>query len=152
APSAAAPSPGSSIVGDAQVPPMPVPAAGELGLVPRPLVYAKPLPRAADGSPIETSERTLSREHFQRGVTLLGQGNFASAEEAFRDAVALCSEEHVYLIGLARAIYYNPSYRADGKVPVLKQIVSRAEQLAPDDNRVATLSSWITHAEQQLRI
>jgi hypothetical protein len=135
--------------GDAQIPPMPVPPNGE-GMVPRPLVYAKPLPRAADGSPLETQERTLSREHFQRGVTLLGQGNFASAEEAFRDAVALCAEEHVYLIGLARAIYYNPGYRAEGKVPVLKAIVGRAEQLAPEDNRVATLSTWISHAESQL--
>jgi hypothetical protein len=135
--------------GDAAVPPMPVPANSE-GTVPRPLVYAKPLPRSADGTPLETQERTLSREHFQRGVTLLGQGNFASAEEAFRDAVALCSEEHVYLIGLARAIYYNPGYRADGKVPVLKAIVGRAGQLAPDDNRVATLSTWIQTAESQL--
>lgn len=147
--SSSSPSPHGSN-GDVAVPPMPVPANGE-GSVPRPLVYAKPLPRGADGSPLETQERTLSREHFQRGVTLLGQGNFASAEEAFRDAVALCSEEHVYLIGLARAIYYNPSYRADGKVPVLKAIVGRAEQLAPDDNRVATLSTWINSAEQQLR-
>jgi uncharacterized protein DUF4388 len=149
----AAPPPPSSVPptnGDASVPPMPVPGNGE-GTVPRPLVYAKPLPRGADGVPLETQERTLSREHFQRGVTLLGQGNFASAEEAFRDAVALCSEEHVYLIGLARAIYYNPGYRADGKVPVLKAIVGRAEQLAPDDNRVATLSQWIANAEQQLR-
>jgi hypothetical protein len=141
---------GANTNGDVAVPPMPVPANNE-GSVPRPLVYAKPLPRGPDGAPLETSERTLSREHFQRGVTLLGQGNFASAEEAFRDAVALCSEEHVYLIGLARAIYYNPGYRADGKVPVLKAIVGRAEQLAPDDNRVATLSTWINSAENQLR-
>lgn len=133
--------------GDVDIPPMPVPANGEEGMVPRPLVYAKPLPRGPDGAPLETPERTLSREHFQRGVTLLGQGNFASAEEAFRDAVALCSEEHVYLIGLARAIYYNPGYKADGKVPVLRAIVSRAEQLAPEDNRVATLKSWVDHAQ-----
>lgn len=132
--------------GDVDIPPMPVPANGEEGMVPRPLVYAKPLPRGPDGAPLETPERTLSREHFQRGVTLLGQGNFASAEEAFRDAVALCSEEHVYLIGLARAIYYNPGYKAEGKVPVLKAIVARAEQLAPEDNRVATLKSWVDHA------
>ncbi len=133
--------------GDIDIPPMPVPPNGEDGMVPRPLVYAKPLPRGPDGAPLETPERTLSREHFQRGVTLLGQGNFASAEEAFRDAVALCSEEHVYLIGLARAIYYNPGYKADGKVPVLRAIVSRAAQLAPEDNRVATLRVWVDHAE-----
>lgn len=150
--SSAASSPPAASNGDAAVvPPMPVPPNGEGGMVPRPLVYAKPALRGLDGNPLETQERTLSREHFQRGVTLLGQGNFASAEEAFRDAVALCSEEHVYLIGLARAIYYNPGYRADGKVPVLKAIVGRAEQLAPDDNRVATLSSWIQNAESQLK-
>ncbi|MCB9649762.1 MAG: DUF4388 domain-containing protein [Deltaproteobacteria bacterium] len=132
------------------IPPMPVPADGEMGMTPRPLVYAKPLPRGTDGQPLETSERTLSREHFQRGVTLLGQGNFANAEEAFRDAVALCSEEHVYLIGLARAIYYNPGYSAMGKVPVLRGIVERAQGLAPDDKRVATLRAWVDNAQRSL--
>lgn len=145
-PAAAPPAPSSS---GEEIPPMPVPTNGD-GMVPRPLVYAKPLPRGPDGSALETPERTLSREHFQRGVTLLGQGNFASAEEAFRDAVALCSEEHVYLIGLARAIYYNPGYQAHGKVPVLKSIVGRAQTLSPEDKRVATLKSWVDHAEAQL--
>lgn len=133
--------------GEGEIPPMPIPGEGSKGEIPRPLVYAKPLPRGPDGAPLETPERTRSREHFQRGVKLLGQGNFASAEEAFRDAVALCSEEHVYLIGLARAIYYNPGYRPDGKVPVLRAIVGRAEQLAPEDNRVSTLKTWVMHAE-----
>lgn len=131
---------------DQDIPPMPTPPPGE-GVVPRPLAYAKPQPRAADGSFLETAERALSRDHFQRGVSLLGKGNFSSAEEAFRDAVALCSEEHVYLIGLARAIYYNPGYRADGKVPILRSIVERAKRLAPDDKRVATLEAWVSHAE-----
>ncbi len=133
-----------------EIPAMPVPADDEDGLPVRPLVFAKSLPRGPDGSALETPERSLSREHFQRGVALLGQGNFANAEEAFRDAVALCSEEHVYLIGLARAIYYNPAYRAEGKVPVLKSIVGRADHLAPDDKRVATLRSWVQHAEAQM--
>lgn len=128
------------------IPPMPLPGAGE-GVVPRPLAYAKPLPRAPDGSLVDTRERAISREHFQKGVSLLGQGNFSSAEEHFRDAVALCAEEHVYLIGLARAIYYNPSYRADGKVPILRSIVDRAKTLAPEDKRVSTLEAWVQHAE-----
>ena len=133
-----------------EIPAMPVPSNGEDGMPIRPLVFANPLPRGPDGSTLETPERSLSREHFQRGVSLLGQGNFANAEEAFRDAIALCAEEHVYLIGLARAIYYNPAYRADGKVPVLQSIVGRADHLAPDDKRVATLKSWVSHAEAQL--
>ena len=133
-----------------EIPVMPVPNDNEEGLPVRPLVFAKPLPRGPDGNTLETPERSLSREHFQRGVALLGQGNFANAEEAFRDAVALCAEEHVYLIGLARAIYYNPAYRADGKVPVLKSIVGRADHLAPDDKRVATLKTWVNHAETQM--
>lgn len=140
-----------SIASD-DIPPMPVPAPGESGMTPRPLVYAKPLPRNADGTLAETSERALSREHFQRGVSLLGQGSFSAAEEAFRDAVALCADEHVYLIGLARAIYYNPAYEGAGKVPVLRSVVGRATQLAPEDKRVATLRSWVDHAEVLLSV
>lgn len=117
--------------------------------MPRPLAYAKPLPRGPDGGLLDTPERAISREHFQNGVSLLGKGSFSSAEEKFRDAVALCSEEHVYLIGLARAIYYNPSYRPEGKLPVLRSIVDRASNLAPDDKRVSTLEAWVSHAEAQ---
>ena len=129
---------------------MPVPPKGQAGKVPRPVVFSPPLPRGADGQPQETAERTRSREHFQRGVTLLGQGNFDEAEEAFREAIALCSEEHVYLIGLARAIYYNPIYGANGKVPVLRSIVDRASYLAPGDGRVGTLNDWVKTAEAQV--
>ena len=131
---------------DPNVPPMPVPPEGE-GVEPRMLSFAKPLPRGPDGGLLDVPERAMSREHFQSGVALLGKGNFSSAEEHFRDAVALCAEEHVYLIGLARAIYYNPTYRADGKIPVLRTIVERAKQLAPDDKRVCTLESWVVNAE-----
>ncbi|MBI4821303.1 MAG: tetratricopeptide repeat protein [Deltaproteobacteria bacterium] len=128
------------------IPPMPANGGGR---GPRVVAFAQPLPRTPDGHPQETTERQKSREHFQRGVTLLGQGNFDDAEEAFREAIALCSEEHVYLIGLARAIYYNPSYSGPGKLPVLRTIVDRATQLAPDDGRVTTLHEWVRHAETQ---
>ncbi len=145
------PAPASDVSGGASIPPMPVPPPGQAGRSPRPVVFSPPLPRTPDGQAQETPERTRSRQHFQRGVTLLGQGNFDDAEEAFRDAIALCSEEHVYLIGLARALYYNPTYTAPGKVPVLRTIVDRAGQLAPDDGRVVTLTDWVRHAETQIR-
>lgn len=130
-----------------EVPPMPVPATGREGMVPDPMLWASPTPRGPDGSLVETPERARSREHFQRGVQMLGQGHFDAAEHAFREAIAMCSDEPVYLIGLARAIFYNPSYRADGKVPLLQSIVSRAESLAPGDPRVTTLRAWIDHAQ-----
>ncbi len=130
-----------------EIPPMPVPENGRDGEMPRKLVYAGPIPRNSDGTPQETPEQALSREHFQQGVALLGQGNFTNAEEAFREAVALCAEEHVYLIGLARAIYYNPVYRRTGKLALLKDIVQRAEALAPNDKRVSTLTLWVQQAE-----
>jgi hypothetical protein len=133
-----------------EVPPMPLPPPGDEGVEPRPLVYARPLPRNPDGTLAESPWRVQSREHFQHGVTLLGQGAFTAAEEAFREAVALCSEEHVYLVGLARAVYYNPAYHARGKVPLLQDIVGRAHRLAPDDRRVATLRAWTAQAEQLL--
>ena len=43
-------------------------------------------------------------------------------------------------------------YKADGKVPVLRGIVSRAGQLAPEDNRVATLRVWVDHAENSYSV
>lgn len=79
---------------------------------------------------------------------LLGQGAFDEAEEAFRDAINLCADEHVYLIGLGRALYYNPSYTAAGKLPVLRTIVDRAKSLAPADGRVQNLVDWVSHAEE----
>lgn len=130
-----------------EIPPMPVPGLDQDGLIPAPMVWAPPGPRGPDGSLVETPERAESREHFQRGVQMLGQGHFDAAEGAFREAVATCSDEPVYLIGLARAIFYNPAYRADGKVPLLQAIVTRAQVLAPDDPRVTNLSAWVAHAQ-----
>ncbi len=128
------------------IPAMPVPKPGHEGLDPAPMTWATPLPRSPDGTLLDTPEHQSSKGHFQQGVQLLGQGKFAAAENAFRDAVALCSEEHVYLVGLARAIFYNGTYRADGKLPVLREIVSRAESMAPKDSRVTTLRAWVEKA------
>ena len=129
------------------VPPMPVPGPGHDGLAPAPLLWAAPAPRGPDGSLVETPERAQSREFFQQGVQLLGQGQFEAAEQSFREAISLCSDEPVYLIGLGRAIFYNATYTADGKVPVLRSIVDRAERLSPDDGRVMDLRTWVEHAQ-----
>jgi tetratricopeptide (TPR) repeat protein len=137
---------------NAQVPPMPVPPPGAPVRYPRPVTFSAATPRAPDGSLQETPERARSRSHFQRGVTLLGQGAFDEAEDAFREAIALCAEEHVYLIGLSRALYYNPGYAAAGKVPLLRTIVDRAAGLAPEDPRVLTLVDWVKAAERLLHM
>lgn len=132
-----------------EIPDMEVPAAGVEGAVLRAVVYAKPSPRAVDGQLLDTPSRIHSRESFQAGVKMLRNSRFSEAEEHFRNATALCSEEHVYLIGLGRAIYYNPAYSASRKIPVLTSIVERAERLAPEDQRVITLRAWIEHAKQK---
>lgn len=129
-----------------EVPPMPVPSPGRDGAAPGPLLWAAPAPRGPDGSLVETPERAQSREFFQQGVQLLGQGQFEAAEQSFREAISLCADEPVYLIGLGRAIFYNASYTADGKVPVLRTIVDRAERLSPNDGRVMDLRTWVEHA------
>jgi hypothetical protein len=129
------------------VPPMPVPGPGHDGAAPAPLLWAAPAPRSPDGSLVETPERAQSREFFQQGVQLLGQGQFEAAEQSFREAISLCSDEPVYLIGLGRAIFYNATYTADGKVPVLRSIVDRAERLSPNDGRVMDLRTWVEHAQ-----
>lgn len=132
----------------ASIPPMPEPPSNAPGRIPRPVQFAPPAPRNGDGSLLDTPERGKSREHFQKGVGLLGQGAFDEAEESFRDAINLCADEHVYLIGLGRALYYNPSYTASGKLPVLRTIVDRAKQLAPADGRVQNLVDWVSNAEE----
>jgi hypothetical protein len=133
---------------DLDIPTMPAPATGGFSI--RPLRFAKPIQRAPDGSLPETREVLLSREKFQHGVGLLGEGKWGAAEESFRDAIGLCAEEPVYLIGLGRAIFFNPGYKAELKVPVLRDLVNRATRLAPDDENVATLDAWVTHAEKKL--
>jgi hypothetical protein len=126
------------------IPPMPAAAPDAATRVPDSIQFA---PSGGSSEPQE-----VSREYFQRGVTLLTQGHYDAAESAFRDAISLCSEEHVspvYLVGLGRSIYYNPGYTRDGKLPLLSGIVHRTKQLAPQDHRVMTLASWVESAEQE---
>lgn len=128
-----------------EVPIMPVVPQGQPSRPAEPMVFAAPTPRGPDGQLIETPERGRSKEAFQRGVQLLGQGHFESAEDAFREAITLCSEEHVYMVGLARSIFYNPDYSAEEKIPLLRSIVRRAESIAPNDQRVLALRAWVEH-------
>jgi len=125
------------------VPIMPVVPEGEPSRQAEPLVFAAPTPRGPDGQLIETPERSRSKEAFQRGVQLLGQGQFEPAESAFREAITLCSEEHVYMVGLARSVFYNPDYSAEEKIPLLRSIVRKAESIAPNDQRVLSLRTWV---------
>jgi hypothetical protein len=128
-----------------EVPVMPVVPDGQPSRQAEPLVFAAPTPRGPDGQLLETPERSRSKEAFQRGVQLLGQGQFEPAESAFREAVTLCSEEHVYMVGLARSVFYNPDYSAEEKVPLLRSIVRKAESIAPNDQRVIALRAWVEH-------
>ena len=124
---------------------MPSAGPGEASNPAEPMVFAPPAPRGPDGQLVDTPERQRSKEVFQKGVQMLGQGHFDMAEQHFREAITLCSDEHVYMVGLARAVFYNPAYSAEEKIPLLRSILRKAETIAPGDQRVVTLRSWIEH-------
>jgi|GEM_PF-2476654 len=140
-PAATTPSPAP-----AKDPAMPSSRPGASGQFLAPISFADPAPRGPTGKLIDTPERRKSREIFQRAVTLLGKGKFLEAEKAFREAIILCSDEHVYMVGLARALYYNPNYERASKISVLQTVIARARGLAPDDKRIAELQSWVDSA------
>ena len=127
---------------------MPSPRPGVSGRFLAPIMFADPAPRGADGKLMDTAARKKSRDAFQRGVTLLGHGKFFEAETAFRQAIEMCADEHVYLVGLARSLYYNSEYDRDSKVSVLQTVIARARDLAPNDSRVETLQTWIDAARR----
>lgn len=82
------------------------------------------------------SQQTISLADlkYREGVEQAAQNRLDEAEVTLREAVRLDASKPEYLTALARVLLGNPRYERAGTLPVVRSLLDRAVQLAPDNN------------------
>jgi hypothetical protein len=69
---------------------------------------------------------------YREGVEQAAQSRLDEAELTLREAVRLDATKPEYLTSLARVLLANPRYERSGTLPVVRSLLDRAVQIAPD--------------------
>ncbi len=70
--------------------------------------------------------------HYQKGIAAFERSDFDVAEVAFRECVRLNAANVTPLFLLAKTLLANPRYERAGTLPVVRSLLDRAVQIAPD--------------------
>lgn len=80
---------------------------------------------------------------YLEGLAFARDGTFDEAEKRLRATVRLDATRPLYLWLLARVLLANPKYEREGTLPVVRSLLDRAVQLAPDNTRVCHMHEEI---------
>lgn len=95
-------------------------------------------PAASVGSSTGKSARdggaslSIADLKYREGVEQAAQNRLDEAEVTLREAVRLDASKPEYLTSLARVLLANPRYERAGTLPVVRSLLDRAVQIAPD--------------------
>lgn len=76
---------------------------------------------------------SLADVKYREGVEQAASNRLDEAEVTLREAVRLDASRPEYLTALARVLLANPRYERAGTLPVVRSLLDRAVQLAPDN-------------------
>jgi cytochrome c-type biogenesis protein CcmH/NrfG len=80
---------------------------------------------------------------YKEGVEQSNQNRLDEAEVTLREAVRLDASKPEYLTSLARVLLANPRYERAGTLPVVRSLLDRAVQIAPDFQEAADLHAQV---------
>lgn len=80
---------------------------------------------------------------YKEGVEQAAQSRLDEAEVTLREAVRLDASKPEYLTSLARVLLANPRYERAGTLPVVRSLLDRAVQIAPDFQEAVDLHSQV---------
>jgi hypothetical protein len=85
---------------------------------------------AAQAGPMDFSPAELK---YREGLEQASSNRLDEAEVTLREAVRIDATKPEYLTALARVLLANPRYERTGTLPVVRSLLDRAVQLAPDN-------------------
>jgi hypothetical protein len=94
-------------------------------------------PDPADG-PLSPAD-----QKYAEGLEQARQNKLDEAEVTLREAVRMDATKPHYLLSLARVLLENPRYERAGTLPVVRSLLDRAVQIAPDDGDVHALHDQV---------
>lgn len=80
---------------------------------------------------------------YREGVEQAAQSRLDEAEVTLREAVRLDASKPEYLTSLARVLLANPRYERAGTLPVVRSLLDRAVQIAPDFQEAVDLHNQV---------
>lgn len=100
---------------------------------------------AAPGKGARDSQQSLSVADlkYREGVEQAAQNRLDEAEVTLREAVRLDASKPEYLTQLARVLLGNPRYERAGTLPVVRSLLDRAVQIAPDFQEAVDLHNQV---------
>ncbi|MFZ9887622.1 MAG: DUF4388 domain-containing protein [Myxococcota bacterium] len=84
-----------------------------------------------------------SEQKYRAGLEQANLRNLDEAEVLLREAVRLDATRPDYLLTLARVLLANPRYERSGTLPVVRSLLDRAAQLAPENGEVRSLRNEV---------
>lgn len=104
------------------------------------------LPAAGNGAAKgKESQQTMSLADlkYREGTEQAAQNRLDEAEVTLREAVRLDASKPEYLTALARVLLGNPRYERAGTLPVVRSLLDRAVQLAPDNTEASDMHAQV---------
>lgn len=104
------------------------------------------LPASGNGaSKSKESQQTMSLADlkYREGTEQAAQNRLDEAEVTLREAVRLDASKPEYLTALARVLLGNPRYERAGTLPVVRSLLDRAVQLAPDSTEAIDMHAQV---------
>jgi Flp pilus assembly protein TadD len=103
---------------------------------------------AAKEAPKDTAKEgaqtmSLADLKYSEGIEQAAQNRLDEAEVTLREAVRLDASKPEYLTALARVLLGNPRYERAGTLPVVRSLLDRAVQLAPDNVEATELHAQV---------
>lgn len=84
-----------------------------------------------------------SDQKYREGLEQAEAGRLDDAEVTLREAVRMDASRPEYLLSLARVLLANPRYERAGTLPVVRSLLDRAVQIAPDNGDVKELHQQV---------
>ena len=85
---------------------------------------------------------------YREGVDQASANKLDEAEVTLREAVRLDASKPEYLTALARVLLANPRYERSGTLPVVRSLLDRAVQIAPDFTEASDLHAQVVKEMQ----
>ncbi len=93
----------------------------------------------SNAQPAASLALSPAERKFYEGKRLASVGKLDEAELILREAVRLDASKPDYLVSLANVLLKNPRYDRSGTLPVVRSLLDRVVQIAPDDAEAAAL-------------
>lgn len=112
-------------------------------VAPEPPAAAEPAEPQNPFGPMPEEPMSAADAKYREGIEQAAHNRLDEAEVTLREAVRMDASKPQYLLSLARVLLANPRYERTGTLPVVRSLLDRAVQIAPDHGEVKEMHGQV---------